>query len=79
MLHRLADGDGDGRVSEAEYSRFLLKFHAVGYRKKFIAEFVLALFDVSDDGYIYTLDRANNCLCWCTRRTEGQAWQSYFS
>jgi Ca2+-binding EF-hand superfamily protein len=52
MLHRLADGDGDGRVSEAEYSRFLLKFHAVVYRKKFIAEVVLALFDENDDGFI---------------------------
>ena len=52
LLHRLADGDGDGCVSEAEYSRFLLKFHAVGYRRKFIVDAILALFDENGDGYI---------------------------
>lgn len=54
IIHRLGDEDGDGRISEQEYERLLLKFHQVGYRKSFIADVVLAIFDANGDGFIDT-------------------------
>jgi Ca2+-binding EF-hand superfamily protein len=52
LLHRLADDNGDGRVSQSEYTRLVLKFHEVGYRKSFVADAVLAVFDENGDGLI---------------------------
>ena len=52
LLHRLADEDGDGKISREEYSRLILKFCEGGYRHDFLADVVISIFDENNDGEI---------------------------
>lgn len=52
LLHRLADTNRDGKVSAEEYRRLILKFHSTGYRKSFIADCIMAIFDSDGNGFI---------------------------
>ena len=52
LLHRLADGDGDGKISVEEYKRMLAKFNDVGFRRSFVIDVVVAAFDKNGDGHI---------------------------
>ena len=59
LLHRLADRDGDGKVSVDEYRRMLSKMHDVGFRRSFVIDVVVAAFDTNGDGQIDSKEMKN--------------------
>jgi len=87
LLHRLADRDGDGKVSVDEYRRMLSKFHDVGFRRSFVIDVVVAAFDVNGDGEIdpkemknvlrvygadFSDDAVNAMMLACDRNKDGK-------